>query len=340
MKKTLLTIASIAITVGAVAQKMVNSTVSSSDLIPNKTIKGISVASTSTTVFAPPSFASTSCSLVTGYSVSGAGGIGGFVAGNNTYGDYEKAMMYSLSSQSLSLPATINQVSLYIGAIKAGGPGTGSITVKVYADNAGIPGTLLGTSSSKLVSSLTASSYTNNIFMFSSAVNLTSNIFYVSTDFSAAGLDTLSLVSTRSSTSTPCVLTNSLSAREKYNNAGTPAWETIAVGWGLKIDLGIFPVVTGNVSTGLQNVDLGLSNVSITPNPSNGIVNIGISLKNTENLTVSVSNALGQLVSSNSYNSISNETLVLDLSNQNNGLYFITVSNGIEKTVKRLVLSK
>ena len=84
-----------------------------------------------------------------------------------------------------------------------------------------------------------------------------------------------------------------------------------------------------------------LSNkINAFPNPTNGLLNVAVALQNKENLSISVSNALGQVIMSNNYSSISNETLQLNLSNQNNGIYFVTVSNGTEKTIKRVVLNK
>ena len=84
-----------------------------------------------------------------------------------------------------------------------------------------------------------------------------------------------------------------------------------------------------------------LSNqINAFPNPSNGLVNVAISLQKKENLSISVSNTLGQVIISNNYSSIANENIAIDLSNQNNGIYFVTVSNGLEKTVKRIVLNK
>jgi Secretion system C-terminal sorting domain len=339
MKKTLLTIASIGITMCAFAQnqKLSNNAVTVSNLIANETISLAQSASTpTTTIMIPPSFASTTCSLTTGYNTTG-GGVGGYVAGTNQYGDLEKAMKYKLSDYGLTLPATINQTLLYVGVKKAGGPGTGVISVKIYADNAGAPGALLGTSTTSLVSALTAPSYSNNVFTFTTPVNITTSSFFVSADFSAANLDTLGLVSTISSTATPCVFTSSVSAWEYFQGVPTNAWQTILAGWGLTVDLGIFPVVTAETVSVKEN-SLTETLVSIFPNPSNGLVNV-VS-KTNQNLTVDVSNVLGQVVSSSTINSSSTKNHTIDLASQNNGIYFVTVSNGTDKVVKRIVLSK
>lgn len=341
MKKTLLSAIIIATSMGAFAQqnKVNHNAKPTTGIYITENIAAAIATSTTTAIF-PPSFSSSSCSLTTGYALSSSTvGIGGYVAGNNKYGDQQKAMMYTLSGNGLALPGTVSQVSLYIGKIKAGGPGTGVISVKIYADNAGAPGTLLGTSGTKVISTLTASSYSNNILTFTTPVALTTDAFYVSVDFTGAGGDTLGLVSTISSTSTPCATTSSLSAWETDN---TGAWSTFKADWNLTVDLGIFPVVSANVvtSTSIKNSALDASNVIVSPNPSNGLVNITVPSKNNEKLMVSVSNALGQVIISNTYSAISSESISLDFSSQNNGIYFISISNGQDKIVKRVVLNK
>ena len=101
----------------------------------------------------------------------------------------------------------------------------------------------------------------------------------------------------------------------------------------------IFPNVT-NATTGINANFLNAIDISVSPNPSSGLLNISLALENKENVTIVVSNALGQVVSYSKYNSISNDIVSLDLSNQNEGVYFIIVSNGKYKIVKKVVLNK
>ena len=87
--------------------------------------------------------------------------------------------------------------------------------------------------------------------------------------------------------------------------------------------------------------NLGLNkNIRLIPNPSNGIVNIVTSLTNSQNIEISIHNALGQMVSNTIYSSLTNNSYTLDLTSYSNGVYFVTVSNGEEKVVKRLILNK
>jgi hypothetical protein len=76
------------------------------------------------------------------------------------------------------------------------------------------------------------------------------------------------------------------------------------------------------------------------PNPSTGLVNVLLRFGNVENVSVSVTNVIGQEILSSKFDGISTFVAPLDLSSQPNGIYFVTVSNGTEKMVQRLVINK
>lgn len=323
MKKTLLTIATISLSVCALAQ---TKTVSGTRSIVTPVPTGI--ATPTTTVLQPASFAT--CTVT----IYGAGA-DGYVAGTNAYDDKEKSQKYNLATYGLALPATCSGIAVGVAYVT----GTGSVTARIYADNAGAPGALLGTSLPVGVASINTASYTP--FVFASAVNITSAIFHVSLvigNLNAAAGDTAVVAETQDA----CAANTVNGAYELLSDGTT--WQSFTVaspqGWGMvSTDLAIFPQVTAEIVS-VKNLALNSSNVSVSPNPTNGLVNVAVSLQNKENLTISVSNALGQVVSSSNFASISNETLSLDLSSQNNGVYFVSVSNGTEKTVKRIVLNK
>ena len=85
--------------------------------------------------------------------------------------------------------------------------------------------------------------------------------------------------------------------------------------------------------------DIALNdNIRMYPNPSNGQV----TLSNTSNekWNVVIYNELGQAVLNNISLYENQAHLVLDLSNLESGLYFIELSNGSQKTVKKLALNR
>ncbi len=295
-----------------------------------------SVATSTTTAYIPASFAGGTCTL-TVYGAGTTSVSGGYVGGNNRFGDKEKAMRYTLAEKSLMLPGTVSQVSLFIGAKKTGGPGTGVMTVKVYADNAGAPGALLGTSDTKTISTLTAGSYTANIFTFTTPVSLTTNAFFVSADFSGAGQDTLGLVQSVDG----CASTSTLSAWDKDN---TNAWATMKAGWNLTTDLGIFPIVTAEqLDVNVKEISKdGLSLSPAFPNPAKDEVNINFSLAQAGNVEIALFDVTGKQVENVKLENLQagSHSTKMDVSSLNAGIYMYSVKANNAQAFSKLTVIK
>ncbi len=294
------------------------------------------VLTPSTTAFIPGSFTNSTCTIT----VYGAGTTtvsGGYVSGNNRFGDKEKAMRYTLADKSLMLPGTIGQVSLFIGLKKAGGPGTGVMTVKVYADNAGAPGALLGTSETKTISTLTAGSYTANIFNFTTPVSLTTSSFFVSADFSGAGQDTLGLAQSADG----CASTSTLTAWDKDN---TNAWGTMKAGWNLSTDLGIFPIVTAEqLDVNVKEISKdGLSLSPAFPNPAKDEVNINFNLAQAGNVEIALFDVTGKQVENLKLENLQtgSHSAKMDVSSLNAGIYMYSVKANNAQAFSKLTVIK
>lgn len=80
--------------------------------------------------------------------------------------------------------------------------------------------------------------------------------------------------------------------------------------------------------------------VSLQPNPSSGIVNLKTDFSSNQVLEVVIYNSLGQISFKKTFTDVSTTNLMLNLENQSNGLYNVMISNGSDKTVKRLILNK
>jgi hypothetical protein len=119
------------------------------------------------------------------------------------------------------------------------------------------------------------------------------------------------------------------------------SWHSISSAWGasLKANLSIYPIICGNISSGISKSTIE-KNVSLMPNPSTGLVNVLLNFGKAENVSVTVTNVIGQELISNKYDAIVSFVAPLDLSSQPNGIYFVTVSNGTEKMVQRIVINK
>jgi hypothetical protein len=322
MKKLYTIIGLLALTVSVSAQNQNRTATKSSHLIG--TIPMSAVATPTTLLLVPASIAGTTCSL----SIYTAGS-DGYVAGTNSYDDKGKAQKYSLATYSLSTPATVDAAGAIFAVVDDGGNGS-SVSAKIYSDVAGEPGVLLGTSLPVMLSSAVAGTVTP--FFFASPVALTGNIFYVSIDISglnsAAG-DTVALAQTDDG----CVDNTSMGSWELFSD---DTWLDMESDWGfISTDLAIFAQVTADFATGIKKQSNNL--VSVSPNPSHGIFNVSLKSAGSE-VNVTVTNAIGQTVVAKNYNS--SESISFDLSNQNNGVYFVTITSGTDRMVKKVVLNK
>ena len=102
--------------------------------------------------------------------------------------------------------------------------------------------------------------------------------------------------------------------------------------------MAIFPTIT--CTTKLTDYNSLTNAVNIMPNPSNGVFNILMTLPKSQDISVTISNMLGQSVYVNNFKSFTDGMLTVDLSDKNQGIYFVTVTNGIEKNVQRIVITK
>lgn len=81
------------------------------------------------------------------------------------------------------------------------------------------------------------------------------------------------------------------------------------------------------------------SDINLFPNPSSGQVNVDVNMFTRDNLTIKVTNAIGQAVAEVSENNTYGGRYVLDLSAEPNGVYFIEVQTGTEVVTRRIVIS-
>ncbi len=80
--------------------------------------------------------------------------------------------------------------------------------------------------------------------------------------------------------------------------------------------------------------------IKLFPNPSTGIFNLSIALGVEKNLTVKITNTLGQTVQQFAEGNTIGGTYNFDLSAQPNGVYFVQVIAGEEKAVQRIIINR
>ena len=273
--------------------------------------------------------------------------------GNNIFGDREFAEYFNSSLyNSIATPKIKSIIVLFYknGSNGTGGNSANPVTLKVYN------GTMLGGPVSTLspigqvsttmgnILSVTATNSINYFgspsitysapiilpyrFVFSTPINApTSNGFFASVVTPTAIGDTIAVFASTVNTGSSWFLTT-------YNWLNVPFYK------GLDGSLAILPEIDcGNTTHINNNSILGL-NVSLHPNPSNGLVTLVTTLPTTQDLEVNIYNTLGQVIKSIKYDQVSNGIFDIDLTNLSTGVYIVNLNNKEEKIVKRLVLSK
>lgn len=81
------------------------------------------------------------------------------------------------------------------------------------------------------------------------------------------------------------------------------------------------------------------SEVNLFPNPSSGKVNLYVNMFSRSDLTITVMNAVGQVVSTMTESGSIGGNYELDLTSEPNGVYFIEVQTGTEVVTRRIVIS-
>ena len=282
----------------------------------------------------------------------------GYVGGNNGYGDLEKGEYFS-STGLVGTSKVVGGIVLFYRHQTAniGTKGTGNVVFKLYNGNntAGPSGAAINTFTASLTSILATPSQTqtnlpncgNPSITYNSIIKPYSFSFPVATNITGDFIMSVQLPTTTGDTAV--IFMSSVNGR-----TASTAWElqtpstwvpfndglgSGGASWAINSSLAILPKVQC-ISVGTIENSILDKSISLYPNPSKGLVSIIATLPNTQNIEISVNNMMGQLISKSKYTGITNEVITLDLNNNSNGVYFVTINNGQEKIVKRVILNK
>jgi hypothetical protein len=81
-----------------------------------------------------------------------------------------------------------------------------------------------------------------------------------------------------------------------------------------------------------------ISDVSIYPNPTQGMINVAFQLANTDDVEITVSNLVGDVVSKTSKKNVSAVNVQLDLTSQSAGIYYVKIQSGAQTLTKKISL--
>ncbi|MBA2611458.1 MAG: T9SS type A sorting domain-containing protein [Bacteroidetes bacterium] len=279
----------------------------------------------------------------------------GYIAGSNCYKDKEKAEYFPTSMySSIASPQIKSVIVLFYknGTQGTGGTASMAVNMKLYTGTmAGGPtattapfgqvnaniGNIVAVTATNQVNYVGSQPivYTNPIirpyrYLLASPVNApATNGFFASVTLPTTAGDTAVIFDD------PSVATGT-----NWELWSDNTWHDLATAWtGYSTSLAILPEIQCGV-TGINKNSVLDANVSLHPNPSNGLINIIATLPNAQNLEITVHNSLGQLISSTKHNGVTSNVFNMDLSSYSNGVYIVTINNGEEKIVKRLILNK
>lgn len=264
----------------------------------------------------------------------------GYVCGTNCFGDLEKVNYFAASTySSIGSPSvTAVKVTFYKDLNRGtGGANSVIVSMKLYAgiNATTAPSTSYGGTTATMQQILAAQGApSNTLFVYTYTLGIPIPIpaggFFAGVDLPNTPGDTVVVAD-----EDPAPVNNA------WEKGGDNNWYDMSGSWtGLSANLAVSPIVCGQVATGLSK-NYGLSKyINLMPNPSTGLVNISVSSSTPENLNVSVINALGQVVNTSVYNGITYDNLFLNLTDQPNGVYFVSITNGNDKMVQRLIINR
>ncbi|MFL5752406.1 MAG: T9SS type A sorting domain-containing protein [Bacteroidia bacterium] len=273
---------------------------------------------------------------------------GGYVAGNNQYGDAQEANFYTDAGiQGMQITGAI---ALFYRNGSNGTKGTtGTVPCQILGGNntSGPSGAALVSASATLSSIVATTSVMNipycgdpNIGYATAIIKPYKYTFATPLTVPVGGFF-VNLVAPTTTGDTMAIFTNT----QDQVTTNTAWLENSGVwypytdgtnGWGGSFSLGILPIVCP--STGIHSNVLE-SNIAMFPNPTSGLINFATTLPFVSDLTISATNSLGQVVSSKVEKNVSSGIISLDLAPFGKGVYFVTVSmpSG-EKVIRKIVV--
>lgn len=114
-----------------------------------------------------------------------------------------------------------------------------------------------------------------------------------------------------------------------YANDAAPAWGNIFAQPMMRMNFGLL--------VGVEEAAKAIEGFTVSPNPNNGQFNVEVTAESA-NFDLSVRNMVGQVV----YNEAITVNNVLrkniDLSNLNKGIYFVSIENGVNRKVQKVII--
>ncbi|MBL0912618.1 MAG: T9SS type A sorting domain-containing protein [Bacteroidia bacterium] len=315
--KKIFTIAAIAVSVSAFAQRNVSNITSTT----SRTI-GNTFAAKADTLLLPGAASDTACSSLATYTFNQGGQPGGFITGVNVFADAEKGQVFSTNLPGASVTGAIGFFAIKAVMTPAGA--ADNYVAKVYSLNStDTTVTLLGTSLPVALSAIDTtfgpSGPAATPFLFASPVSVPSTFVVTFEVVKLNANDSITSGVVLYSFEDGC----GDGAFEIWND-GTPSY--ISAAWGLNTDL-LTAVSIQYGTVGLDN-NVAENSFSMFPNPASNNATINYNLTEGGKVTMQVTNMAGQVVMNlnEGVKGAGNYTRNLDLSSLSNGIYVYSIN--------------
>lgn len=263
----------------------------------------------------PQSFADTSVGGLSCPIVIYPAANGGYISGDNNYGDLQKLQMYNPSSSwqgAMSGNLKADSVSVLFSLKFVSSTTPGNVFATVYSgDEINGPQTLLATSDTINMSAVDTSGGLTT-FHFSSPVSLTGK-YFVGVYLSSQLFDIIAIASSQDN----CVEHPNYSWDQQIDSSFHAINDVL--NWGLNTDLGIFPYTTYDTLT-LGSISINNSSLSLFPNPAQDFLHLNIT--NNESI---IAIELFSMDGKNQKEIIIPKSNTIDISSLQNGIYFIRI---------------
>lgn len=354
MTKNLLIIAATLVTFGLSAQNRVGRTPVKQAVLPS--VGSVEAAKTSTGQTCDSLITMNYTATTTTITIHTAGtdsttptctALAGYVYGTNCYADKEKAQLFtgSMYGSVPNLSITAVRVMFWRGTgtltgMGTQGGGSANVGMRFYngsAISSAPAGAAFGATQVPVATIIAAAPSAIDDFWFyqfnyATPVPVQGAGFYASVLLPTQNVGDTAVIASQASPTANLVW-------EKFSDNSWHAVTETPASWGAPGNMVIIPKYCFDITTNVSK-NLGISeSVDIYPIPSSGAVNIQTSFIDAKDVNITVTNALGQVVSSTK-KTTSVELLSLDLSDQPNGVYFVTVNTATDKMVTKIILSK
>ncbi len=285
----------------------------------------------------------------------------GYIFGSNCYKDQEKAEFFAQSKYaSIPTPKITSVIVLFYknGTRGTGGNAATPVNLKLYTGDMTTGPTATATpiaTSTANIGAILATPATNSVSYCGAPVTYSPNIIipykYNFPTNPAAPATTgffASVTLPTTSGDTAVVFSdNTVATGTNWENwsssfCTTTCWGNVAPTWGgFNASMAILPIISCSITPLGVNESVLASNVNIMPNPTTGQFNVVTTLPSGKDITLIVTNSMGQLITKAELVNATNGVYTVDLSSFNNGVYFVTLqTTDGDRVVKRVILAK